>query len=700
MEDQPESTTADKADFCDFGEMGSSQDKTSAPPADLHQTPTTQRAGSGNNSRLGLQSTPESASIYSSVSGESKPPSQKSSSMGFVRRLRRLSSAALHGKVNRLFLRSNPSQDSLIHSGPLSPSLSSSASQTKTAAAATPPPLPSQQPSRRNRALTEATPLAIRSKAEPAASDTPAKATNSPLIASPLSRKPSMLKTASSHDNISTPGTSSAVQTPTTKSPRIKSPKLIRSSSHTHASAQQKDSKGKLTMPHRLSYQLPNDHDTNLAYQVSQTPSPPERNATKSQAHFSVSTPTLQRRRTALATLGWPESQPEAHFSPPPAPPPLPKGSSNATRKKAPANSESPPSILSAFQLRSRIPATSSSARSSISGSMHSWASAPSDTDRDNENDISESHKASVQNSHSPTAEYKTKPAEDSTALSEPWPPENRWFYYPPMLDWGINRSDADSRPLSVNGNSRADRPQPDSGTDSRGSLLSQEPQLAAAEDYPLYASESAEHAASLLGSEVPANTAPLLPAVTAISPAVRPRGGSQPIHLAKAATANAIRLKEKTAALYGDGSTPLSKHMAMRASPGSAPESFNIGTTIEKSKARLRMRATSASHQPINLDTDVVNYEAYYSASPSQPAAIASRPSSSMSTYTMSPISSSAGDDHHVLSSHLWQPASMFRSSPDRSSDGHMVTPSSTSSPPTHRSNSQSSHQLRLNMS
>ncbi|KAJ2646472.1 hypothetical protein IWW40_005389 [Coemansia sp. RSA 1250] len=696
MEDPPESATADKADFSDLGDLGdtsSSQDKTSAPPADLHQTPTTQHAGSGDNNRLGLQSTPESASIYSSVSGESKPPSQKSSGMGFVRRLRRLSSAALHGKVNRLFLRSNPSQDSLVQSGPLSPSVGSSASQTKAAAAApaTPPPLLSQQSSRRNRALTEAAPLAIRGKAEPAASDSTAKAANSPLVASPLSRKPSMLKTALSHDNIN----SSAAQTPTTKSPRIKSPKLIRSSSHTHAAAQPKDPAGnKLTTPHRLSYQLPSDHDTQLAYQASQTPSPPERNAAKSQAHFSGSTPTLQRRRTALATLGWPESQPEAHFSPPPAPPPLPKGSSNATRKNAPANSESPPSILSAFQLRSRVPAATSSARSSISGSMHSWASALSDTDRDNENDCSGSRKASAQNSLSANVEYKAKLAEDPVALAEQWPPENRWFYYPPMLDWGINRSGTDSHSPAVHDDSRANRSGPDSGIGPRGSL---EPQLA--EDYPPYTSESAGPGASLLNSEVAANTTPLPPAITAMSPAVRPRGGSQPIHLAKAATANAIRLKEKSSAVYGDGSTPLSKHMSMRASPGSAPESFNIGTVIEKSKARLRMRATSASHQPVNLDADPMNYEAYYS--PSQPAVIASsRPSSSMSTYTMSPISSSAGDDHHALSSHLWQPASMFRSSPDRSSDGHVVTPSSTSSPPTHRSNSQSSHQLRLNMS
>ncbi|KAJ2451134.1 hypothetical protein EV183_003818 [Coemansia sp. RSA 2336] len=698
MEDQPESATADKADFSDLGETSSTQDKTSAPPADLHQTPTAQHAGSGDNSRLGLQSTPESASIYSSVSGESKPPSQKSTGMGFVRRLRRLSSAALHGKVNRLFLRSNPSQDSLVQPGPLSPSVSTSASPSKTAAAAAatpppPPPLSSQQPSRRNRASTEAAPLAIRCKAEPAASDSPTKATNSPLIASPLSRKPSMLKTASSHDNIN----SSAAHTPTAKSPRIKSPKLIRSSSHTPAAAaaQPKDPAGKLTTPHRQSYQLPSDHDAQLAYQASQTPSPPARNAAKSQAHFSGSTPTLQRRRTALATLGWPESQPEAHFSPPPAPPQLPKGSGNATRKKAPANSESPPSILSAFQLQSRVPAAASSARSSISGSMHSWASALSDTDRDNDNDHSGSRKASAQNSLSANTEYKAKLAEAPAALAEQWPPESRWFYYPPMLDWGISRSNSDSHSPSVPDDSRANQSGPDSGIGPRGSL---EPQLA--EDYPPYSSESAEPAASLLNSEAPANTPPLPPAVTAISPAVRPRGGSQPIHLAKAATANAIRLKEKSAALYGDGGTPLSKHMSMRASPGSAPESFNIGTAIEKSKARLRMRATSASHQPINLDADPINYEAYYSASPSQPAAIASRPSSSMSTYTMSPISSSAGDDHHALSSHLWQPAGMFRSSPDRSSDGHAVTPSSTSSPPTHRSNSQSSHQLRLNMS
>ncbi|KAJ2635682.1 hypothetical protein GGF44_003285, partial [Coemansia sp. RSA 1694] len=171
-----------------------------------------------------------------------------------------------------------------------------------------------------------------------------------------------------------------------------------------------------------------------------------------------------------------------------------------------------------------------------------------------------------------------------------------------------------------------------------------------------------------------------------------------------------------------------------MRAGPGSAPESFNIDLAIEKNKARLRVRATSASSQsfvpgdnsPFGLDGLSPSYSSGSNASHSQHNTLSrgnavagmptSRPTSSMSAYTMSPMSSTAGDDHQsVLMTQLWQPSAMFRSSPERTGDSHaasagMYTPSSTSSPPTHyhigssqsqqHGNPSGSHSARLNPS
>ncbi|KAJ2358544.1 hypothetical protein GGF43_000736 [Coemansia sp. RSA 2618] len=790
-----------------------SQRGTSALAADLHGTPTARRAGSGGGG-LGLRPpsthTPENASMHSgrsgveSISGESKPQSQKSSGMGFVRRLRRLSSAALHGKVNRLFTRaSNPSQDSLVHAVPLSPSACPSPSSprsqagtvsnesygspaynlrgalagplanTATAAAEwrasnTPdlPPLPPNHLSRRNRALTEVTPLAIRGCMDSAPADGSegtdnisqramqprAKTSNSPLIASPLSRKSfHTLSAASSRENMHSSGRSPVPQTPTAtgKSPRVKSPKLIRSSSHTTGSPDSNSSRPRQSgtfgnagadghrpaIPHRLSYQLVSSYDSDMAYQAAQTPSPPERASTKSQAHFpgGSGTPTMQRRRTALATLGWPGSKTlqTKHDSnaaplPPPVPPPLPKTSS-ATRKKKLVSSgtDSPSSLLSAFQLRPRVSSglfrqTSAdvSARSSTSitsDSMRSWASALSDTDRDNENDSADSRKGSERNSLS-LATHEDTPSKDGSSMpaipgpaetppGQQWPPMARLqgFFYPSILEWQL----AQERAAALPGHSPSSSTAYDIATTPVGA------QPSAAEAANLDTALASSNSGSL--GSTPSHPTP--PPALVTSQAVRPRGGSQPIHLAKTATANAIRLKEKSAALSGDSITPASS----RASPGSAPESFSIDMAIEKSKARLRMRATSASNQPINLGDDIAgSYEAAMagrnsSAGPSQHStvgrssavsgALPSRPPSSMSAYTMSPISSSVGDDHHIPNSHLWQPAGMFRSSPERAGDSHLAnvgphTPSSTSSPPAyHHLHHPSGHQLRLNM-
>ncbi|KAJ2492455.1 hypothetical protein GGI11_009077, partial [Coemansia sp. RSA 2049] len=187
--------------------------------------------------------------------------------MGLVRRLRRLSSAALQGKVNKLFSRPvNMSQDSPLTSGPPSPSVNASPQTVPNqhAAATTPvpetrkvshgsglswmhgspssytigassgsaldrpstnaydlPPLPEKPiSSRRSRALTELAPLAIRDRLELPNVDvldtdddaesqrstrTRAKAANSPLVTSPLSRKSfHALNTVSSCDSLGT----------------------------------------------------------------------------------------------------------------------------------------------------------------------------------------------------------------------------------------------------------------------------------------------------------------------------------------------------------------------------------------------------------------------------------------------------------------------------------------------------------------
>ncbi|KAJ2800899.1 hypothetical protein H4R20_003884, partial [Coemansia guatemalensis] len=444
------------------------------PAADLHGTPTTTRRVGGNSGGgLGLHPpsthSPENASMYSSQSGidsassGSKPPSQKSTSMSLVRRLRRLSSAALHGKVNRLFSRPhNTSQDSLASGAPMSPSAPSSPSPAHSHAFpvrpssgiaipghATPPacptgewrasnvpnlpPLPPKPlSSRRSRALTEITPLAVRGRMEPAAEVAPgtetqsprkavspgAKAANAPPAASPLLRKSfHALNNASSRDDMRASGrspkgmakqpssTNLVPATPASKPARNKSPKLIRSSSHTpHANDGQvlsitsntpQESTGGSYAPnasHRLSYQLASNHTNSQAYQAAQTPSPPDRTAGRSQARIAAGsgTPTMQRRRTALATLRWPsgngKDQEDQSSSPLPPPPLLPKRSSTTRTKQSSSNDASadfPSDLLSSHQVRSRMgsellhqASTDTSARSStslISDSARSW---------------------------------------------------------------------------------------------------------------------------------------------------------------------------------------------------------------------------------------------------------------------------------------------------------------------------------------
>ncbi|KAJ2524106.1 hypothetical protein GGI11_001048 [Coemansia sp. RSA 2049] len=216
----------------------------------------------------------------------------------------------------------------------------------------------------------------------------------------------------------------------------------------------------------------------------------------------------------------------------------------------------------------------------------------------------------------------------------------------------------------------------------------------------------------------------------------VRPRGGSQPAHLARTATTNAIRLKGKsTASQAADDSAKVGQRYSRSyGSAGSAPEQLTIDHVADRNKAWTRSRACSASYQPLDPGDSPSSAIASTSfmvpqSSPvsrnnsTSSAMLLSRPPSSMSAYTMSPVSSSHGDDSNSMTPHAWQiHSTMARSSPDRNADGTTAsnfgtfTPTSTSSPSAHHhmhSGSVSSHtsqhqhhgsygsqQLRLNTS
>ncbi|KAJ2709678.1 hypothetical protein H4R19_004130, partial [Coemansia spiralis] len=761
---------------------------TPAPAADQHGGPAPRRPGGD---ALGLRPhsthSPEDASVSSSRSGvgslseDSKPPSQKSAGIGLVRRLRRLSSAALHGKVNRLFARpANPSQDSLpagrvpgvpdsppaLHSSAASigsphSQASSSASLSgagwRTSNAPSLPPLPPQPlSSRRNRALTEITPLAIRGRMELAASGRPvptptstptpgshdsappsatasrSRATNSPLVASPLSRKSfHALSAASSRDNIHGSGRTApaaeplpasatpAPATPRPRSGRIKSPKLIRSSSHApgprdsdvfdrhdDAPVRSDGSPRRPSMARQLSYQAP------------QTPSPPERTAGRSQAHFSVRavSPTMARRRTALATLGRPadkDGSPSPEGDDRPAPPSLLSRHNSGTPSSSGA--ESPSSLLSAFRLRSRVssglfhqPSTGASARSSMSitsDSMQSWTSAVSDNDRDDDGD---GRKGPGHNSLSLAAYECRHRHQDQDQDEDQLTPATRLrdFFYPSILSWQFSH-DGEAPPQSHSPTLTAAY---DLG-DAPATAL----QSSGARDQRLTAAAAA--AAAAAATTGPSAERPPAEPVRPATQAVRPRGGSQPVHLARAATANAIRLKDRGPASVGDAVAgplvpPLRRVSATHVGPGSAPESLGLDSAMERGKARLRLRATSASNQPVAVGDSAgasSGQHGTFGRGTAAGGAPSSRPPSSMSAYTMSPISSSGGEEGHATTPHAWPSAAGLRTTPERGGEAHLGgagpnTPSSTSSPPPHlphyHSSHHSGHQLRLNTS
>ncbi|KAJ1817175.1 hypothetical protein LPJ75_001796, partial [Coemansia sp. RSA 2598] len=904
-----------------FGLLGiGARRQPSAQTADSRELPGARREAAGSNSGLGLRApsmhSPESASICSglsvveSVSGESKPPSQKSSGIGFVRRLRRLSTAAIGSKVNRLFSRSNnPSQDSLLISGPSSPTSvcispgttprsptmftasesaeaqhgrfsssfgpgegavaqsaafrqSDQASDWYTVNAANLPPLPPKPiPSRRSRAMSEVSPLLVRSRLqpeEPVSSEgsgdslsskiaqTRAKAANSPLVASPLSRKSFNALSAKSRAEELSKAEESRAQGPTKSASdnlllaapgpatppaptlfgRAALPKMPRSSSSTATETYRPPA-----MPHRLSYQHADSYSSASASAsagvgamrgaAADTPSPPEKRSGRSQASFAEEsrTPTMQRRRTALATLGWlsgssgsndgystqQQQQQQQRLSsamlmsskPPSGSGAEEQASAQRPQANSPAGADSPPSLLAAFQLRSRVSSNlfrkaspGASARSSTSitsDSVESWASAVpgGELELDDETSHDESASYSQRSMLSIAARPNSKHGGSHAPLGHPdgsvYPQSN---LDSSIMEWQQRHQqqqrlsqDGSVAPYSLSQSSSATRNmsevplehqfpasegkdlgQQQPGTrakpasslvraDTGSSSVSASAALFDSPSSTRRASETVEGELASAGSN--SSSGASTQAYTTPQP-VRSRGGSQIVHLARAATTNAIRLKEKSAAgsadsAGGSGSASGSGYgigtgvIIRRASVnpvaerrlghhGSAPEPSNIDLAIERGHLRPRVRATSASNQSSGPGNAISSaggiYDGYgYSTSTSashsqnntfgrvsgQSALIGipvSRPPSSMSAYTMSPVSSTMGDEAashmhmgqiHTPSSHMWPPSSAYRSSPDRSSgalDAQMLaiinagmhTPTSTSSPPAHQ--------------
>ncbi|KAJ2791560.1 hypothetical protein H4R20_006851, partial [Coemansia guatemalensis] len=298
-------------------------------------------------------------------------------------------------------------------------------------------------------------------------------------------------------------------------------------------------------------------------------------------------------------------------------------------------------------------------------------------------------------------------PTDSATPQSQKWLSATKrlqWLFYPSIPNWqlpsdGPATLQGPSPSLSA-ANDLAGAPpntqqQHSSSTDSptmpRTSSQELQSGLASATEGVArrHAHEHTESGATLAtpssGSIGNMQPCPIPPPSVPMSQSVRPRGGSHPMHLARAATANAIRLKEKSAARSIDTNNSVSRRAsAARMSPGSAPELFNIDVAIGKNRTPVRMRATSATIQQAPLTDET-----------------------SGGTEATSPASSCAGDYGRALPSHAWQPASLLRESPDRTGEAHlgagMHTPSSTSSPPAHshaHHNSQSGHHLRLNVS
>ncbi|KAJ1800907.1 rim15, signal transduction response regulator [Coemansia sp. RSA 2399] len=560
------------------------------------------------------------------------------------------------------------------------------------------------------------------------------------------------------------------------------SPKLTRSSSHNHSTSrsyiysrnqveQSSDAAAGQPSPvfQRSSNQRYNEgHGNFSAVQAITTPSPPEKKQGRSQPQLvnDAHTPTMQRRRTALASFGWSRKadsgvQSEYGLANSLSPPSMPTSASSSSlfrigstsRKPQENNVDPPSSLLSSLHLRPRISpglfrqrSTGASTHSSASGaddSVQSWTSAASNADRDSEGD-DESKSQSRQDSPALVTSRGSKggkggrsPIPMMSEVSSLAPS----FFDQQIMDWRLSQDGSTTlyshSPASSTVHDLADSPSHISGLLSvlrqTGDGVEYEPTSASSSALNIPTAPMNIHQQSISASST--NSAQNI---------VRPRGGSQPAHLARTATTNAIRLKEKNAASQAvDDAIRLSQHHSRPySSAGSAPEQFSIDNVIERSRSQFRVRACSASHQLFASEENIAsgNTNGYQTPSraiggssfqtpQSNPlsrnnstssAMMLSRPPSSMSTYTMSPVSSNLGDDSspHIL--HTWQlHSAIARSGPDRYADGvaaggaSVYPPSSTSSPPAHHhmhSNSPSGHhqhhasqgsqQLRLNAS
>ncbi|KAJ2372447.1 hypothetical protein IW150_004111, partial [Coemansia sp. RSA 2607] len=596
--------------------------------------------------------------------------------------------------------------------------------------------------------------------------------------------------------------------------------------------------------------------DSDEAHQATDTPSPPERRGGRSQAYFSSDsrTPTIQRRRTALATLNWLERSDDNESgsiqerdhrlsstlllsSGPTGENSSISMSSNggdgsAPRRQASGNSggaDTPSSILAAFQLRARVgtgllrkPSTGTSARSSTSitsDSVQSWASAVTggDMELDDDNDTAIPHSQDSMLMIAASGRNKrdsATPASGARSSAYPPPPA----FDKSIADWQQHSQDdtptlyrhlqylsgsRNSKPSSTNPfDTPARKPSRDSMLQMRAKepvLLGSNAEHAAdagldpdghddaasekeagadtAEDVDISGQATPQkHASTTVGDEPSSANSTVSNASGALSvlgypssQPIRTRGGSQTVHLARAATTNAIRLKGKGAAATGESASSGGIGIALspsnvvtdrRTAHGSAPEPSNIDLAVERGVLRPRVRATSASNQQFGPNSDNItgtydgsSYGSGNGVGLPQSNALGrssgvgtlasipvSRPPSSMSAYTMSPVSSTMGDETsqipilshgHLPSAHMWPYSLGYKSSPDRSSvsDAQMTltmhsagahTPTSTSSPPAHHyihghgpshhhhhsstgsisGSGQSSHQLRLNMS
>ncbi|KAJ1943183.1 hypothetical protein FBU59_002990, partial [Linderina macrospora] len=376
----------------------------------------------------------------------------------------------------------------------------------------------------------------------------------------------------------------------------------------------------------RLSYQFNDGFVSDVSLQpAAHTPSPLPNSIGRSNSQIVTgsSSPPLQRRRTALSALDW--SDPNSGSSTARRSGSH-SGSITRRRQGSTMSQESPSGLLSAYQIKRRLSSilmrhsnTGVSSRSSISAtsdSVQSWTSAASNTDGA-ELEISHRRSAAVADeSRSDGEEANGGNNSQSTSVepgftefhsgwATPGASQHNAMFDPSMLDWRLSQDVSATRTYSSTSSTAQEHMQGTLGSVSSlpgsevrasshagipftvdyrrtGSLPSRAPSSVAGSSDILmhrYPSEPIDYEASSMASTASnawSNTSttpapPALPGTVYPSQHVRPRGTSQPVHLARAATTNAIRLKEK-GAMADSRTAPV-----LRTEPGSAPEPSNV---------------------------------------------------------------------------------------------------------------------------